>query len=220
VSDRADGERREPVVPDEDDWFATPSDWFVDPGDPPLPTDEPLWLEEPDEARPPAGPPGLGHRQATVVLAALGIVALIAVAILAVRAIGSDDTSGTPAVTTPTVTTPVTTTPTTTTPASTTPSTTPTTTGTSTDTTPASTTPTVTEVPTEAVLKAGTSGSSVLALQNALIQLGYDPGPADGSFGSGTTQAVIAFQAAAGLKQDGIAGPTTLTAINEALARG
>ena len=219
MSDRADGDRREPVVPDEDDWFATPSDWFVDPGDPPVMGDEPLWVDEPDEPRAPSGPPGLGHRQATVLIAALGIVALIVVAVLAVRAIGgSGDSNETPAATTPAVSTPA---DTTTTPASTTTTTSTTTTDTGpSSTTPSSTTPTVTEVPTEATLKQGTSGSSVLALQNALIQLGYDPGPADGSFGSGTTQAVIAFQASAGLKQDGVAGPTTLTAINEALARG
>lgn len=219
MSDRADGDRREPVVPDEDDWFATPSDWFVDPGDPPVMGDEPLWVDEPDEPQASAGRPGLGHRQATVLLAALGLVALIVVAVLAVRAIGgSNDTNETPAATTPVVTTPVDTSPAVTT-------TTPTTTGTSTDTTgtstsPAATTPTVTEVPTEATLRPGDSGSSVLTLQNALIQLGYDPGTADGSYGNGTTQAVTAFQAAEGLKQDGIAGPGTLTAVNEALARG
>ena len=56
----------------------------------------------------------------------------------------------------------------------------------------------------------------MLALQGALTQLGYDPGGADGNYGSGTTQAVKEFQAAQGLTQDGIAGPATLTAINEA----
>jgi peptidoglycan hydrolase-like protein with peptidoglycan-binding domain len=64
------------------------------------------------------------------------------------------------------------------------------------------------------------SGSSVLALQQALVQLGYDPGTADGSYGPATTQAVTAFQAANGLTQDGIAGSATLTAVNDQLARG
>ena len=36
----------------------------------------------------------------------------------------------------------------------------------------------------------------------------------------GVTAAVAAFQKAEGLTEDGIAGPTTLTAINAALAAG
>ena len=64
------------------------------------------------------------------------------------------------------------------------------------------------------------TGSSVLALQQALAQLGYAPGTPDGSFGAGTTQAVVAFQKANNLTQDGLAGTTTLEAINAALARG
>ena len=72
----------------------------------------------------------------------------------------------------------------------------------------------MTSVPTDQSLKPGMSGSSVTALQQALTQLGYNPGTADGSYGPSTTQAVTAFQAAKGLTADGVAGPATLAAIN------
>ena len=64
MSDRPEGPRREPVPPDEDDWFATQDDWFSpqSPGAPPgEPSDEPLWHEDVDEQQPPPGPPGLGR---------------------------------------------------------------------------------------------------------------------------------------------------------------
>jgi murein L,D-transpeptidase YcbB/YkuD len=212
VSDRPEGPRREPVPPDEDDWFATPDDWFSPQGTtaPAGEPDEPLWLEDVDEEPPPPGPPGLGQRQVTVVVAVVAIVAVIAVGILAVRWIGGSDDTTTPP------TTPVTTTPTTT------PTTTATTTATTTSTTTAETTTTgtVTAVPAGQTLRPGMTGSSVLALQEALTQLGYDPGGADGNYGNGTTQAVKEFQAAQGLTQDGVAGPATLTAVNEQLAKG
>src|SRR4029079_17914375 len=92
-----------------------------------------------------------------------------------------------------------------------------------TDTTPTTTTPTgggVTSVPTEATLRPGTTGSSITDLQKALNQLGYDVGTADGNYGAATTAAVTAFQKDKGLTQDGVAGPTTLAAINTALAAG
>ena len=219
MSDRPEGTRREPALPDDDDWFATPDDWFSpeSPGGaaPSEPLEEPLWFEDVDEQPPPPGPPGLGQRQVTVVVAVVAIVAVIGIGILAVRWIGGSNNSETPPVTSPVttaVTTPVTT-PTTT--ATTTQTTT--TTSTSTSTTP---TTTVSEVPTGQTLRPGMTGSSVLALQQALTQLGYDPGGADGNYGNGTTQAVKEFQAAQSLTQDGIAGPTTLQAINAQLAKG
>ena len=64
-------------------------------------------------------------------------------------------------------------------------------------------TPTPTPVPTLTpeedaggyqVLKKGSSGADVTALQEALIELGYLKGKADGKFGSATEKAVIAFQ--------------------------
>jgi len=215
VSDRPDGTRREPGQPDEDDWFATPgpqgSDWFSPQG-PSAPTgepEEPLWHEDVDEEPPPPAPPGLGQRQITVVVAVVAIVAVIAFGILAVRWIGGSDEPSTAPTATPT--------PAPTTTQTTTQATTQTTTTTSTTTTP---TTTVSEVPTGQTLRPGMTGSSVLALQQALAQLGHDPGGADGNYGNGTTQAVKEFQAAQGISQDGVAGPATLTAINEQLAKG
>ena len=228
MSSRPDGDRDPPRLAPEDDWFAAPgpsgSDWFAPPSDERPPREAEPWedvpvADEDHEDHVDHAPPGLGQRQLTVVLAAVGIVAVIAVAILVVRAFGGSDaaTSTTAALTTePAVTEPATTEPAATpTPASTEPASTE-----PASTTPASTTPKVTSVPAEQTLRPGMSGSSVLALQQALVQLGYDPGTPDGSYGTGTTQAVSAFQTANGLTADGVAGPTTLKAINDALARG
>lgn len=66
-------------------------------------------------------------------------------------------------------------------------------------------------------LETGANGGGVRALQTNLKSLGYYSGSIDGDFGSGTTTAVISFQAANGLKQDGIAGKETLNAIASAL---
>ena len=44
------------------------------------------------------------------------------------------------------------------------------------------------------ILQKGDTGTSVTALQEALIELGYLKGTADGKFGAGTEKAVIAFQ--------------------------
>lgn len=44
------------------------------------------------------------------------------------------------------------------------------------------------------ILQKGDSGDAVISLQEALIELGFMTGKADGNFGSGTQQAVIAFQ--------------------------
>ena len=199
-----DGDPHKPVLAEEDDWFATP---FQDP----VESDEVAWQDDEPALPPPASSDGLGQRQAVVVLAVVAIVAVIAVGFLVVRSIGGSDG----ATTTPTTSTTVSTTPAETTPAKTTPA----------ETTPATTTPTttpttVTSVPTDTTLKAGDSGSSVTSLQQALTQLGYDPGTADGKFGAATTEAVTAFQKAQGLTEDGVAGPATLAAVNTALAAG
>lgn len=55
--------------------------------------------------------------------------------------------------------------------------------------------------------------TAVRALQRRLISLGYSPGPADGRYGPLTERAVFGFQAAHGLRVDGIAGPLTLGAL-------
>ena len=212
MNGRTEGDHRRPPVADEDDWFATPA---VEPTD--LPGED-TWEYE---VEPPPGPPdGLGRRQAIVVAAAIAAVALGAAGILLARSLGGSDSTGdtaatagstaqvttAPAASTPTTTAPSTSTPTTSTPTTTAPST--------------STVPTATAVPTDATLRAGSTGAGVTALQQALTSLGYAPGTADGKYGAATTEAVTAFQKANGLTEDGVAGPKTIAAINEAVASG
>jgi peptidoglycan hydrolase-like protein with peptidoglycan-binding domain len=62
-------------------------------------------------------------------------------------------------------------------------------------------------------VRRGSSGSAVKTLQARLQTLGFDPGPIDGIFGSGTDSAVRAFQRARGLDADGIVGPQTWAAL-------
>ena len=64
-------------------------------------------------------------------------------------------------------------------------------------------------------LKYGSRGDRVSILQKALNDLGFNAGSVDGSFGAGTQKAVTAFQKSAGLKQDGLAGRDTLTALEK-----
>ncbi|MEM6748268.1 MAG: peptidoglycan-binding protein [Pseudomonadota bacterium] len=70
-------------------------------------------------------------------------------------------------------------------------------------------------------LQRGDRGPDVRALQrklNDLERLEYNVGYADGAFGRGTERAVIAFQEDHGLTADGVVGPDTMAAIDEALA--
>ena len=53
-----------------------------------------------------------------------------------------------------------------------------------------------------------------------MTYLGYDPGEVDGTPGRNTHRAVLAFQAAEGLAQDGSPGPITQAALLEAVANG
>ncbi|HXH01993.1 MAG TPA: peptidoglycan-binding protein [Candidatus Competibacteraceae bacterium] len=62
---------------------------------------------------------------------------------------------------------------------------------------------------TQPVLRRGSTGSAVKELQNRLAALGFNPGPADGIFGSMTEVAVKAFQRSRGLAADGIVGSQT-----------
>lgn len=72
--------------------------------------------------------------------------------------------------------------------------------------------PKVTAAPTQQMartLKKGLNGDDVKKLQQALIDLGYLSGGADGAFGSNTHNAVVMFQAVNGLSADGLAGVKT-----------
>ena len=67
--------------------------------------------------------------------------------------------------------------------------------------------------PTHVGFQSGDKGAQVLALQKRLSSLGFWISAADGSYGQTTEQAVMAFQKAAGLERDGVAGPQTMKAI-------
>ena len=70
---------------------------------------------------------------------------------------------------------------------------------------------TATPEPDNGILKVGSTGSDVKALQNKLIELGYLSGKADGVYGSKTAAAVKAFQRASKLTADGVAGEKTIS---------
>jgi predicted chitinase len=63
-----------------------------------------------------------------------------------------------------------------------------------------------------AVLRQGSKGASVQAVQQRLSDLGYSLG-IDGNFGPGTAKAVIAFQQKNNLGSDGAVGPNTWKAL-------
>ncbi len=67
---------------------------------------------------------------------------------------------------------------------------------------------------TDETLRLGSVSEAVTALQNRLITLGYLTGKADGTFGTKTNLALIAFQNANKLTPDGIAGVKTLKKLN------
>lgn len=68
----------------------------------------------------------------------------------------------------------------------------------------------------EPVLKRGSTGQPVKDFQQGLKDLGYDPGPVDGTFGGDTEAAVKAFQSDRGITADGVVGPTTWLNLDEA----
>ncbi len=59
------------------------------------------------------------------------------------------------------------------------------------------------------------SGDDVFALQERLLELGYDAGRPDGIFGRQTEHALRSFQRDYGLNADGICGPATLRALKQ-----
>jgi hypothetical protein len=65
------------------------------------------------------------------------------------------------------------------------------------------------------LLKLGSAGLRVTALQQLLEQGGFDPGGANGQFDPATDAAVRAFQTSAGLQADGQVGPNTLAALEK-----
>lgn len=81
---------------------------------------------------------------------------------------------------------------------------------TTTTTTTATTTTTVGD---DGVLERGEQGEAVAALQRRLTELHFDPGPADGAFGTGTLYAVQGFQKLAGMAPDGRVGPEVQAAL-------
>jgi len=63
-------------------------------------------------------------------------------------------------------------------------------------------------------LQPGQTGNAVIALRNRLIAMGYMPRLATASYDGEMQRAVQQFQIAHGIEADGIAGNTTITAIN------
>ncbi len=67
------------------------------------------------------------------------------------------------------------------------------------------------------VLRLGSRGPAVRALQTSLVRLTYLPsGAVDGVFGMQTWHAVVAFQGWSGLARDGIVGSRTRSALSHA----
>ena len=197
-----------------------PDDWFAEAGSrAPAPPprrqadertqetlDEPDWIE--GETRESAGPPtgpaaGLPRgRFALLGAAAFAVIVVIAFAAAGVFSSDKKNPSSAPPTTTEQTTTTQPTTPTTT-PA--TPTTTPST--------------TVPPLPT-GLLKQGTSGADVKALQQALQAVGQAPGKIDGVFGGQTEQALMSFQQSVGLPADGVYGPQTKAELEKKLKSG
>jgi N-acetylmuramoyl-L-alanine amidase len=64
-------------------------------------------------------------------------------------------------------------------------------------------------------LSAPLVGDDVTALQDRLLELGYDAGRPDGIFGVRTERALLAFQRECGIALDGTCGPATLRALRQ-----
>ena len=70
------------------------------------------------------------------------------------------------------------------------------------------------------VLRVGSSGPKVRALQEGLKALDFRPGAVDGQYGATTASAVMAFQKFTGLDRDGIAGPAVQAELEDPRGRG
>lgn len=196
-----------------------PDDWFAEAGSrPPAPPprrpadertqetpNEPDWIEgETQEAAgPPFTPAGLPRGR----FALLGAAAFAVIVLIAFAASGVFSSSKKKPTAAPPTTTELTTT---------TKPTTPTTTPTTPTTTPSTTVP---PLPT-GLLKQGTSGADVKAVQQALQAVGQAPGKIDGVFGGQTAQALASFQQSVGLPADGVYGPQTKAELEKKLKSG
>lgn len=191
------------TLPPEDDWFAE-----VESPEPGAPRTEADWHDEETGA---AAPPPSGTGRGRLIALAVAAVALVVVGILFARWVGGSDDPGSASGTVPT--TPIALpTETAVTPPSPTPPPSPP--ATQPDTT---TTPTTIDLPPDGTYRRGDQGDSVLAIQQALAALEFNPGEIDGRFGEQTETAVLTFQGSVELAQDGVVGPATLEALTNAL---
>jgi Putative peptidoglycan binding domain len=138
------------------------------------------------------------RRRRMIAIGAAALVVLLAIIIPLIVFSGGSSGHKTPTVTNTTPTTPLT------------------------PTTPAATTPATpalkVTLPSNGTLRSGDSDAHVKTLQKVLAALALKPGKADGTFGPSTEAAVIAFQKAHNLPQDGVVGKVTAAKLNAALA--
>ncbi|HLY85440.1 MAG TPA: peptidoglycan-binding domain-containing protein [Gaiellaceae bacterium] len=194
-------EGREEGDPGYDDWFDEPEPLtetqsganrgvYEDVGE--------VWSLPEDEAPRGAGHGGeitIGNWTLTTAQAAIVAVSIVAVVLALLAATGafSNGKAAVPPVTTPSVAT-----------------------VTITQSTSTATNPTP-QAP-QQTLKPGDTGAQVKLLQEGLIALGFSPGKADGDYGPATQVEVEKFQLSKGLAEDGIVGPQTLAALQQALS--
>jgi hypothetical protein len=195
-------EGREEGDPGYDDWFDEPEPLTETQSGANRGVYEPVeevWVLPEDEAADDRGPRGeiaIGNWTLTTTQAAIIAVSVLALvlAILAATGAFNGNKAAVPPVTTP--------------PA---PPTTVTVTNPTTSTTPTAQAP-------QQTLKPGDTGEQVKVLQRALTALHFSPGKADGDYGPTTQAEVEKFQLSKGLAEDGVVGPQTLAALQQALS--
>jgi hypothetical protein len=185
-----------------DDWLGDEAELeWAEPGasagSPATPRERPASGPAPEAAPPPRRE--LVLRRRAVALAALGVLAVVALVVgLALSSGGGGGATATEAGTTTTPT------------GTTTPATT--------RAAPVVPVPVLTvTLPAAGKLKLGDTGPEVRKLQRALNKLGHQAGTPDGSFGTTTQAAVVAFQTKEGLDADGVVGRETAAKLNAAL---